>query len=190
MSSRKWPHGKTIKGGHLRELILVRVAYESGHKGSLSLKYHGEFIPSTRRPFKLLGVSCMTLLTYDLIHLLYFIMPALSFDSIDQENFFIKQLNLDSIPCVFSVMCFCCVLSRVKLTPPSTSWGCQRVIYFSYPRLTFGIKRWKLLCIMKHFSQSLGSSRAQVLQNIVNVWHQDTWYSSNGLLCSIPKSFH
>ena len=127
---------------------------------------------------------------YDLIHLLYFIMPALSFDSIDQENFFIKQLNLDSIPCVFSVMCFCCVLSRVKLTPPSTSWGCQRVIYFSYPRLTFGIKRWKLLCIMKHFSQSLGSSRAQVLQNTVNVWHHDTWYSSNGLLCSIPKSFH
>ena len=105
------------------------------------MKYHGEFIPSTGRPFKLLGVSCMTLLTYDLIHLLYFIMPALSFDSIDQENFFIKQLNLDSIPCVFSVMCFCCVLSHVKLTPPSTSWGCQRVIYFSYPRLTFGIKR-------------------------------------------------
>ena len=149
MSSRKWPHGKTIKGGHLRELILVRVAYESGHKGSLSLKYHGEFIPSTGRPFKLLGVSCMRLLTYDLIHLLYFIMPALSFDSIDQENFFIKQLNLDSIPCVFSVM------SRVKLTPPSTSWGCQCLIHFSYPRLTFGIKRWKLLCIWRyHFDQA------------------------------------
>ena len=124
---------------------------------------------------------------YDLIHLLYFIMPALSFDSIDQENFFIKQLNLDSIPCVFSVMCFCCVLSRVKLTPPSTSWGCQRVIYFSYPRLTFGIKRWKLLCIMKHFSQSLGSSRAQVLQNTVIAWHHDTSDSSNGLPVFHPK---
>ena len=86
---------------------------------------------------------------YDLIHLLYFIIPALSFDSIDQENFFIKQLNLDSIPCVFSVM------SRVKLTPPSTSWGCQCLIHFSYPRLTFGIKRWKLLCIWRyHFDQA------------------------------------
>ena len=94
-------------------------------------------------------------------------------------------MNLHSIH--FGVMCFCDVLSRLKRTPPSTSWGCQCVIHFSYPELTFGIKRWKLLCFMKHFSQSPWSSREQVLQNTVNGWRHDTSNSSNGSLCSIPK---
>ena len=70
----------------LRELFITQikqgfsklVAYESGRKESFSLKYHREFIPSTGRPFKLFGVSCMTLRTCDLIQLLYFIMPAIS----------------------------------------------------------------------------------------------------------------
>ena len=68
-------------------------------QGELFLEISQTVIPSTGRPFKLFGVSCMTLRTYDLVHLLYFIMPALSFDSIDQENFFkhrrLHLLNLN-----------------------------------------------------------------------------------------------
>ena len=78
-----------LKAGCLREWS----------QGELFLEKTQTVIPSTGRPFKLFGVSCMMLRTYDLVHLLYFITPALSFDSIDQENFFkhrrLHLLNLN-----------------------------------------------------------------------------------------------
>lgn len=42
-------------------------------------------------------------------------------------------------------------------------------IHISYLKLTFGIKRCKLLCLTKHFSPSLKSSREQALWSTVNV---------------------
>ena len=78
-----------LKAGCLREWS----------QGELFLEISQTVIPSTGRPFKLFGVSCMMLRTYDLVHLLYFITPALSFDSVDQENFFkhrrLHLLNLN-----------------------------------------------------------------------------------------------
>ena len=41
---------------------------------------------------------------------------------------------------------------------------------FSYIISTFGVKRCKILCFMKHFYPSLASSQVRVLQNKLNVW--------------------
>ena len=41
---------------------------------------------------------------------------------------------------------------------------------FSYIISTFGVKRCKILCLIKHFYRSLESSQVQVLQNKVNAW--------------------
>ena len=43
-------------------------------------------------------------------------------------------------------------------------------IHFSYIISTFGVKRCKILCFMKHFYRSLASSQVRALQNKVNVW--------------------
>ena len=60
------------------------------------------------------------------------------------------------------------------------------LIHFSYIISTFGIKRCKILCFMKHFYQSFESRRMRELWNTVNVWitcrvwHYDASNSSNG----------
>ena len=41
---------------------------------------------------------------------------------------------------------------------------------FSYIISTFGVKRCKILCLIKHSYRSLESSQVQVLQNKVNAW--------------------
>ena len=75
----------------------------------------------------------------------------------------VRKMNKDNCH-MFLMLCFS--LENATKMKNTT----LKLYSFSYIISTFGIKRCKILCFMKHFYRSLESSQVRALQNKVNVW--------------------
>ena len=76
----------------------------------------------------------------------------------------LRKREKDNLPYVFSGVLCVFVTFSVK----SIWWVI--FVHFSYIITTFGMKRCKIMFFMRHFYQSLESSRELALRNTVNVW--------------------